>query len=246
VRFLIISDIHANLQALEAVLADAEGKYEQVVCCGDLVGYNPNPGAVIEWTERSCSAVVRGNHDKVVSGIDSLDWFNDVAKTAARWTMAELTKDQLAFLQALPQGPVTIEGFQIWHGSPDDEDEYLTNSQDAAHAFDRLEQNMGFFGHTHLQGVFFSKHKRYGAVPGVPKDQQELVFQIEPDVQYLINPGSVGQPRDGDPRAAYALFDTSEKLFSLRRVSYSIQATAEAIKNAGLPEVLAQRLFYGF
>jgi len=246
VRFLIISDAHANRHALEAVLADAEGRYDQVVCCGDLVGYNASPGAVLDWTKEHCSSVVRGNHDKVVAGIESLEWFNEVAQTAARWTEAALDDEQLRYLGDLPTGPVRLEHFHMWHGSPRDEDEYVTGGREAAPAFEQLELPLGFFGHTHLQGIFFSKQRRLGVVPAVPKKTSEVAVELAPDVLYLVNPGSVGQPRDGDPRAAYALYDTDARVVFLRRVSYPVEAAAEEIKRAGLPEVLAQRLFYGF
>ena len=245
-RFLILSDPHANWQALEKVLEDAEGKYDQIVCCGDLVGYNPEPGRVVDWTRKHCASVVRGNHDKVISGIDSLEWFNEVAQVAARWTMSQLSDGQISYLHELPMGPAKLEHFLIWHGSLRDEDEYVTGAREAAPAFESLELPLGFFGHTHLQGVFFSKQRRLHALPAVPKAVDEIAFQLEPDVLYLVNPGSVGQPRDGDPRAAYALYDSGQKAVFLRRVIYPIEATAEAIKAAGLPDVLAQRLFFGF
>ncbi len=245
-RFLIISDTHANWQALEAVLQDAEGKYDQIVCCGDLVGYNPEPGRVLDWTRGNCAAVVRGNHDKVISGIDSLEWFNEVAQVAARWTMSQLSDEQLGYLRELPLGPAKLEHFHIWHGSPRDEDEYVTGAREAAPAFEHLELPLGFFGHTHLQGVFISKQRRLHALPAVPKNANEIALELEPDVLYLVNPGSVGQPRDGDPRAAYAVYDSGQKVVFLRRVTYPVEATAEAIKAAGLPDVLAQRLFFGF
>ncbi len=245
-RFLILSDPHANWHALEAVLGDAEGQYDQIVCCGDLVGYNPSPGAVLDWIREHCTSVVRGNHDKVICGIESLEWFNEVAQAAARWTKEQLKEEQLAYLRELPSGPVKLEHFHIWHGSPRDEDEYLTGAREAAPLFEMLELPIGFFGHTHLQGVFFSKQRRLGMIPAVPKKADELAIELEPDVLYMINPGSVGQPRDGDPRAAYAIYDTEKKLVLLRRVNYPIDVTACDIQLAGLPDVLAQRLFYGF
>lgn len=245
-RSLILSDPHANWQALEKVLEDAEGKYDEVVCCGDLVGYNPEPGQVVDWTREHCASVVRGNHDKVICGIDSLEWFNEVAQVAARWTMSQLSEAQLSYLHELPMGPARLEHFHTWHGSPRDEDEYVTGAREAAPAFERLELPLGFFGHTHLQGVFFSKQRKLHALPGVPKTASEVALELEPDVLYLVNPGSVGQPRDGDPRAAYALYDSGQNVVFLRRVAYPVEATAEAIKAAGLPDVLAQRLFFGF
>ncbi len=122
----------------------------------------------------------------------------------------------------------------------------MTGGREAAPAFELLELPLGFFGHTHLQGVFFSKHRKLHALPAVPKSATEVALELEPDVLYLVNPGSVGQPRDGDPRAAYALYDSGQNVVFLRRVTYPVEATAEAIKAAGLPDVLAQRLFFGF
>jgi len=246
VRYLILSDTHANWYALEAVLADAEGKYDQAVCCGDLVGYNPAPVPVIDWTRKNCTAVVRGNHDKVISGIESLEWFNDVAKAAALWTMAQLSSEQLDYLRGLQLGPSKLEHFHIWHGSPRDEDEYINTPREAVPACEYLDIPLGFFGHTHVQGIFFSKHRRLGALPSVPRSETEFTLELEPDVLYIVNAGSVGQPRDGDSRAAYALYDTAQKTVSLRRVPYPVEKTAAEIKKAGLPDVLAQRLFYGF
>ena len=245
-RFLILSDPHANWPALETVLADAQGRYEHVVCCGDLVGYNPDPGRVIDWIRQNTLCVVRGNHDKVVAGIDSLEWFNEVAQVAARWTTAQLTEDQLDYLRELPAGPAKLEHFHVWHGSPRDEDEYVTGGREAAAAFEAIEHPLAFFGHTHLQGVFLSKQRRLGAFAAVPKNEHEIAIELEPDVLYLVNPGSVGQPRDGDPRAAYAIYDSTQNVVYLRRVAYPIEATASAIIAAGLPDVLAQRLAYGF
>jgi predicted phosphodiesterase len=245
VQILILSDLHANLQALEAVLADAKGEYDQVVCCGDIVGYNPNPAEVLEWTRSHCAAVVRGNHDKVIAGIDDIEWFNDVAKMSAQWTMRVLSEDQLEYLRELPVGPTTLEHFQIWHGSPVDEDEYISAPGEAAARFPVFDLPLAFFGHTHLQGGFFSKYGRIGTIPQVSPSEREMLFQIEPDALYMVNPGSVGQPRDRDPRAAYALYNADTKVVTLRRKDYPISRTAAFIKQAGLPDVLGLRLFMG-
>lgn len=245
-QFLIISDLHANWHALEAVLADAEGKYEQIVCCGDIVGYNPQPGQVLDWVRDRCVAVIRGNHDKVIAGLENWDWFNEVAQAAARWSIGELSPEQLEYLRQLPQGPVPVDGFQIWHGSPADEDEYITMPMEAAPRFAQIAGTLGFFGHTHLQGGFFSKFGRIGMIPQVRLREREEFLQLEPDVIYMINPGSVGQPRDRDPRAAYALYDSEQRLVTFRRVAYPAQKTADEIREAGLPDVLGLRLLAGF
>lgn len=244
-QILILSDLHANLYALQAVLADAEGLYRQIVCCGDLVGYNPHPGPVLEWTKTNCAFVIRGNHDKVVARIDDLEWFNEVAKQAALWTMQQLNSEQTEYLVNLEKGPVRLEHFHVWHGSPRDEDEYVINKSAAAHCFPFFELPLAFFGHTHLQGGFFSKYGRIGIIPAVRANVSEALIALEPDVLYLVNPGSVGQPRDGDPRAAYAIYDTEQKIVRLRRVAYPIQNTADDIRKTGLPPVLALRLFRG-
>lgn len=240
-----MSDLHANWPALEAVLEHAEGEYEQTICCGDLVGYNPDPAHVIDWVRANCATVIRGNHDKVVAGLEGLEWFNDIAQAAVQWTAAQLSEDQIEYLRALPRGPVTLKYCQIWHGSPRDEDEYVTSPREAASCFPLLESALGFFGHTHLQGAFFSKYRRTGSFSAVPKGASEAVIELESDTLFLINPGSVGQPRDGDPRAAYAIFDSEKNYVTLRRTRYPVQRTVEAICRAGLPDVLAQRLLAG-
>ncbi len=244
-QFLILSDIHANWHALEAVLKDAEGKFQQITCCGDIVGYNPRPAEALEWTRAHCAYVIRGNHDKVVAGIDDLEWFNDVAQVAALWTREQLTSEQLKYLRDLEMGPLKLEHFHIWHGSPLDEDEYITTPNEASKCFASFELPLAFFGHTHLQGGYFLRRRRTGRIAPVPEEHQESVLALEPDTLYMVNPGSVGQPRDGDPRAAYAIFDSEQNTVSLRRVEYPIQKTAEEILKAGLPDVLALRLFEG-
>lgn len=244
-RFLIISDLHANWYALQAVLADAENQFDQIICCGDLVGYNPHASQAIEWTRTHCASVVRGNHDKVIAGIDDPEWFNEIARAAAAWTTANLNDGEIRYLRDLPKGPLQLEHFQICHGSPQDEDEYITSASEAAPRFTHIAQSLAFFGHTHLQGGFFSKHGRIGSIPQVRKSEREATLELEPDVVYMINPGAVGQPRDGDPRAGFATFDSDQRLITLRRVAYRIQKTAQDIRAAGLPEVLAFRLFQG-
>lgn len=245
-KFLVVSDIHANWIALQAVLNDAEGEYDQVVCCGDLVGYNAQPQLVVEWTRSNCAAVIRGNHDKAVANKDNLEWFNDVARTAAEWTAAVLPEADLEYLRALQKGPVIGEHFQLWHGAPQDEDEYITNAFDAAACFQHFRMPLAFFGHTHLQGGFFQKNRRVGTLAAPDRKHRDRVWELETDLYYMVNPGSVGQPRDGDPRAAYALYDTAEKVVTLRRVDYDIQRAAQEIAEAGLPDMLAFRLFEGF
>jgi predicted phosphodiesterase len=118
VRYLILSDIHANWEALETVLDRATGKYDEVLCCGDLIGYGADPNAVCDWCRAHVKVVVRGNHDKASVGLEDLEWFNPVAKAAALWTQAALTPENAEYVRNLPQGPITMDGFQIIHGSP--------------------------------------------------------------------------------------------------------------------------------
>ncbi len=244
-QFLILSDIHANWHALEAVLKDAKDRYQQIVCCGDLVGYNAQPGKVTQWVRENCATVIRGNHDKVVAGIEDLEWFNEVAQAAARWTMEHMESAEIDYLRALPKGPVNTEHFSMCHGSIWDEDEYVAYLRDAAPHFAESDMSLTFFGHTHLQGGFFAKRAGLGHLPRLLPEETETAIELIPDYTYLVNPGSVGQPRDGDPRAAYAIYDTDKKLITLRRTEYPIYKTANEIKEAGLPEVLGLRLFHG-
>src|ERR1700761_9506649 len=129
-RFLLLSDIHANWYALQAVLADCVNEFAQIICCGDLVGYNPHPQQIIEWTRTHCSSVIRGNHDKVVAGLEDLEWFNEVAQIAARWTTGNLNGGELKYLTDLPGGPARVAQFHICHGAPQDEDEYITSARE--------------------------------------------------------------------------------------------------------------------
>jgi predicted phosphodiesterase len=246
VRYLLLSDVHGNWEALEAALADAAGRWDQIVCCGDLVGYGPDPNRVVDWARGNLQAVIRGNHDRACCGLDEdLEWFNPVAQASTRWTMSELTEANAAWLRALAQGPVTVDGFLMVHGSPLDEDEYVFSLGDAANVFAYLESDVTFFGHTHLQGGFaWVNGWQYSIVR--PRPEQPFVcLRIDPKGAYLINPGSVGQPRDGDPRAAYALFDSEKRELILGRVAYDYEAVSRKIEQGGLPPALGTRLAIG-
>jgi len=247
VRYLILSDLHANWQALEAVLQETAGRYSQVLCLGDLVGYGGDPNAVVDWVRANCTLVVRGNHDKASSGVDQedLDWFNPVARQAALWTHQSLTPENADYVSGLPKGPLAVGGFQLVHGSPFDEDEYVLNSDEAGEAFGYLESRIAFFGHTHLQGGFLWNHSRVEVIPRTPLESDRQVMEIDPDCAYLINPGSVGQPRDGDPRAAYLTFDSGAGTVTFFRAACDIARAQERIREAGLPPILADRLSLG-
>jgi predicted phosphodiesterase len=245
VRYLIVSDIHANREALDAVVRDAAGRYDQAVCCGDLVGYGADPNPVVEWVRASCALTVRGNHDKACTGIDDLEWFNPVAKEAALWTQRVLTPANAEWTRALPQGPLSIGGFQIIHGAPFDEDEYVVAPAEATQAFGYLECRVAFFGHTHLQGGFIWNRSRVETIARVAPRNDRQVMEIDPECAYLINPGSIGQPRDGDPRAAYVIYDPDAAMITYFRVPYDIESAQKRIHAAGLPTILADRLSVG-
>ncbi len=245
-RYLILSDVHANIEALESVLAAApDGSWDRAVVLGDLVGYGAAPNAVIDRIRGlDPVAAIRGNHDKVACGIDNGMSFNLVARTAAGWTMDALTPDNLAYLKALPAGPVSIDDVvAICHGAPFDEDHYIFDDEDARRALDASERPVCLFGHTHLPALF---EETPGMLCGVAPDRtrdSEVVF--EAGARYLINPGSVGQPRDGDPRAAFAIYDAERRALLLRRVTYPVQEAQRRILSAGLPPSLAARLALG-
>jgi predicted phosphodiesterase len=245
VRYLILSDIHANWQALEAVLEHAAGKYDCVLCCGDLVGYGADPNRVIDWSRENVQGIVRGNHDKGCAGLDDLDWFNNAARSSARWTQAVLSEANLEYLERLPRGPLALDGFSLVHGSPLDEDEYVLSDADVAGVSGYLEAPLYFFGHTHMQRGFRLSHPSVWYLGHVGQDQERRRFELEPRYAYLINPGSVGQPRDRDPRAAYAIYDSESRVVTLCRSRYDIPGAQARILQAGLPAHLADRLALG-
>jgi predicted phosphodiesterase len=245
VRYLILSDIHANLEALDAVLADARGAYDRIACCGDLVGYGADPNAVCDWTRANLHAVVRGNHDKACACPAGAGWFNARAQASAAWTRAALSSENLAYVCALPQGPAEIVDARVVHGSPLDEDEYVLSEREAARAASHLAEGIYFFGHSHLQGGFLGDWKGVRPLPRPDPCAAERTLALEPGRLYLINPGAVGQPRDGDPRAGYAIYRSEARVVHLRRVAYDIQRAQTKIHQAGLPMSLADRLAAG-
>jgi diadenosine tetraphosphatase ApaH/serine/threonine PP2A family protein phosphatase len=245
-RYLILSDIHANIDALDAVLeASPVRDWDRVVVLGDLVGYGAEPNAVVNRVRGlDPLAVIRGNHDKAACGIDDGSNFNHVARLAAEWTAGVLTADNREYLRALPMGPLAIDDYtEICHGAPFDEDHYIFDSEDAARALDASAHPLCLFGHTHLPAVFARTGESLeGYVPD-PDNPPALV--LIDGVKYLVNAGSVGQPRDGDPRAAFALLDAAGASLRVRRVPYPVAAAQRRILNAGLPASLANRLAVG-
>jgi diadenosine tetraphosphatase ApaH/serine/threonine PP2A family protein phosphatase len=244
VRYIILSDLHANWEALEAIAGESAGLYDRALCLGDLVGYGADPNAVVEWVRANCAQVVRGNHDKACTGQDDLEWFNPVARSAALWTLEKLTAENGDYIRGLPQGPLVEDAFQIVHGSPFDEDEYVLAADEAGQAFGYLESRLAFFGHTHVQGGFVWNHSRVETILCSPRSDRQLMH-IDPDCAYLINPGSVGQPRDGNPRAGYVLYDSDAGVVTYCRTAYDVERAQQKIRDSGLPPILADRLSMG-
>ena len=244
--YLILSDIHANWEALQAVVEAAQGQYQSVLCCGDVVGYGADPNPVAEWTRTHASLTVRGNHDRFCSGAAPIFDVSYLAEQAAIWTRCQLTEANRDWLGTLPQGPLDVDGMQVLHGSVRDEDEYIGTIEEARQVRQLLKANILFFGHTHRQEIYYCHRSGIRQIPGPRKRETKLAWTIDERASWLINPGSVGQPRDGDPRAAYALYDTSNRLLSFHRTRYDIAKAQRKILGAGLPEKLAERLAVGY
>lgn len=249
-RILLLSDVHANLEALEATLAAAP-PFDAVVNLGDIVGYGASPNEVAARTRDLGKIFVRGNHDKAVTGLLDLNDFNPMAASAATWTRKELSAKNLDWLRALPRGPVGLPDFpdvQLVHGSPNDEDEYVVSLGDALAPLITLTTPLTFFGHTHLQGGFFvTESSADGFRPEYRTvgQAESVALQLKPNARYLINPGSVGQPRDGDWRAAFGLFDTDDQVVHFHRTPYKLKDAQDRIFEAKLPSRLATRLAIG-
>jgi predicted phosphodiesterase len=245
-RYLILSDMHANWEAFEVVLRRARRKrFDAVLVLGDLVGYGAAPNQVVEAVRDLGPRLytVRGNHDKVVTGIDSGSNFNQTALTAAQWTTTRLTPANLRYVRDLPRGPVRIEdGVAICHGSPLDEDTYVFSDVDAWEIFASFAMPVTFFGHTHIPSVFSLEGRALGvrALRG-----NGGTLHLHPEGRYLVNPGSIGQPRDRDPRASYMTYDSERRIVRWHRIDYPIAEAQRRIRKAGLPGSLADRLAVG-
>lgn len=242
-RYLVLSDVHANLEALEATLATA-GSTDGILVLGDLVGYGADPNAVVERIRHLPNATfIRGNHDKVSVGLDDVQAFNHLARRAIEWTAAALSPDNRAWIAALPRGPVSVDSFvEICHGAPADEDMYIFDEVDAGRAIKTVTRPVCLFGHTHVPAVFAYDDTLH--VLGPPRGDRYDVTLGE-DKTYLINCGAVGQPRDGDARAAYGVLDATTRTLTIGRVAYDVATAQAKILAAGLPEVLARRLGVG-
>ncbi len=245
-RYLILSDIHANLTALDAALEAAKGRWNGVACLGDLVGYGPQPNEVVEHIRSLGAIAIRGNHDKAVTGLADAEDFNPLARAATLWTRDRLHPANLGYLEKLPKGPVVIDGFSILHGALHDEDEYVFGPAQALEGLLDAQSPVSFFGHTHIQGGFTLRDDQVSVLH--PKPTGGNLFStlpIESGTTYLVNPGSIGQPRDGDPRAAFAIADLENHTIELWRVPYDIGSVQKLMTQAGLPDPLISRLSFG-
>jgi predicted phosphodiesterase len=245
-RYLILSDMHANWDAFEVVLRRARRKrFDAVLVLGDLVGYGGAPNQVVEAVRRLGPRLytVRGNHDKVVAAIDSGANFNQTALIAAQWTTGRLTPTNLRYVRDLRQGPLQVEeGVAICHGSPLDEDTYVFSDVDAYEIFSQYTMPVVFFGHTHIPSIFSLEGRRLD-VRALKGDGGTIL--LHPEGRYLINPGSIGQPRDRDPRASYMVYDSRRRIVRWYRIPYPIGNAQIRIRRAGLPGSLADRLAVG-
>jgi predicted phosphodiesterase len=245
VRALVVSDLHSNAAALAAVMARVRRKkFDTVICLGDFVGYGAQPNQVLDVMRKmkGRKLYIRGNHDRVASGLDDANGFNHAAKAAALWTRDHLSAPNRVFLRDLTVGPVIHKGVMLCHGSPYDEDEYVFNVHHAAQVLALFEQPFILFGHTHLPAVFWVDNN--DTVSGFAV-RGDATVKLQPGHRYLINPGSVGQPRDRNPHASFVIFDSEKRTAQFFRVEYDIRKTQLSILKAGLPDVLAHRLQFG-
>jgi diadenosine tetraphosphatase ApaH/serine/threonine PP2A family protein phosphatase len=246
-RYLILSDLHANLPATEAVLADAEQQgYDRIVVLGDLVGYGADPNEVVDRTfALKPEAIIRGNHDKVCAGLEPATLFNNAARKSIEWTIETLSPERIAQLAALPQGPKLVnDALEICHGTPFDEDYYLFDIDSARQAMAAARAPICLYGHTHVPAIFSAPHE-LSPIGEPAADGSTLDLSIPVGGRTLINVGSVGQPRDEDSRAAYGILDLELRTIRLRRVVYDIALAQSRIRKAGLPAWLAVRLERG-
>lgn len=239
-RYAVLSDIHGNLEALRAVLADAAQHADDILCLGDVVGYGADPGPCVDLVGARARAVVAGNHERAVTGRLDLTWFNRYARAAAEWTREQVDSDCAAYLDALPLA-AEVEDATLVHASPHhpEEWEYLLTSEDGLAAFEAFATRLCFVGHSHVPAMWSLGSS------GPDYERGDVDVTLDAGRRYIVNVGSVGQPRDRDPRAAYALWDVEARHVHVRRVAYDVTAARAKIEAAGLPRFLADRLAAG-
>lgn len=241
-RYGIFSDVHSNVTALQSVLAELDGaNVDRLICLGDIVGYGPNPNECCAILRQRGVAAIMGNHDEAALSNEHDEWFNDNAQAAIAWTRRNLAAENRAFLAALP-AELAFDSFALVHGSPARHFDYILDVGDAVRAFRATQKPITFVGHSHVAEVYFQAadgrtfHERLAHGGSVV---------IESGFRYIINPGSVGQPRDRNPQASYAIYDEARGAVDVRRVNYDIGAVQRLMEEAKLPGALATRLSVG-
>jgi putative phosphoesterase len=243
-KYFVFSDIHSNLEAFEKLLSQKKIKnVDSFIFLGDLVGYGPNPNEVINiFKELNNISYIRGNHDKVIADLESSSLFNPVAAFSAEWSKIRLTSENQEFLKSLKKGPSVVDHcITLCHGSTFDEDYYVFSIFEAAESLKFMETSIGFFGHTHFPIMYLFRNEKITTVPL----NNSIKIKLDPNTKYLVNPGSVGQPRDKNPNPSFIIFDSLKKEIHFQRYSYNIKLTQQKIREMGLPEILASRLESG-
>ena len=249
-RILVLSDVHGNKHGLQAAL-DAAGRVDRIVCLGDVVGYGAFPNQCCEILREAGAICLSGNHDAAALGLISIEWFNTVATEAILWTRKQLSEENRAWLASLPsQMSFTDERFQAVHASLRSPwEEYIVSEQVALLSFERMEQPLCFYGHTHVADLYWTREDDLKSRP--QPEIEHASFRVGGGVEmedgelYLLNPGSCGQPRDGNPDARFALFETEDRIVDVFCVQYDTRAARDAIFEAGLPHMLGERLLVG-
>jgi diadenosine tetraphosphatase ApaH/serine/threonine PP2A family protein phosphatase len=241
-KLFVISDIHSNYEALKDFLDFIEGfrsSDDIIACLGDIIGYGPNPSECISIVRNSCRYVIAGNHERMLLDRSQREFANDRAQQAIEWTESKLSSEEREYLASLP-AMLDLDGkYILAHGSPTDPDTYILrqrHAKDAIVALRAMQRFICFIGHTHIPGVFDEDGNYYY--------QENAWAKLQPDKLYLINPGSIGQPRDRDRRASFCMLDEDLNI-TFYRYEYDIEKVFEGIKREGLPEELGERLFYG-
>jgi predicted phosphodiesterase len=243
-KYLIFSDIHSNLEAFEELLQlKVVKEADKCLFLGDLVGYGASPDETITlFREMGNISSIRGNHDKVIANLESSSLFNPVAAFSAEWSKLHISQSNQDYLKNLKKGPEIVDHFiTICHGSTFDEDYYVFSMFEAVESFKFMETSIGFFGHTHFPVIYLMRNEKIDIV----QLSDETKIKLDPNTRYLINPGSIGQPRDKNSKSSFIIFDSTKKEIHFKRYTYKIKETQRKIREAGLPEILASRLETG-
>lgn len=243
-KYLIFSDIHSNLEAFEKLLSLKKvQEVDKLLFLGDLVGYGADPNKTIDlYKELKDTYAIRGNHDKVISELESSSLFNPVAAFSAEWSKLHINKENMQFLLDLKKGPLVVDRFiTICHGSTFDEDYYVFSMFEAVESIKFMQTSIGFFGHTHFPIIYLLRNEKIDVVPL----NNNTKIKLDPNTRYLINPGSIGQPRDKNPNPSFVIFDSTKREIQFIRFNYNVKKAQKKIREAGLPEILASRLESG-